>query len=86
MFKVKYYPNRAIARFKAQLIAQSFSQIVDIDYKKTFEPIIKRESFCIFLAIFVTLGFIIYSINIIHAYLESLLDNNKYLIFIKLSL
>lgn len=68
MFKVKYLFTRAIVKFKLQLIAQDFYQIIDSNYKKKFAFIIKRELLCIFLAISIALGLIIYLIDIISAY------------------
>ena len=52
IFKVKYYPDRLVAQYKARLIAQGFSQIYGIDFNKIFSPIMWRESLHIFLAIF----------------------------------
>lgn len=46
----------------------------------------KRKSFYIYLAIYFTLNLIIYQVHIVYTYLESLLDDNKYLIFMKLPL
>lgn len=81
---MKYTPDGSIAWYKAWLIAQSFSQIHEIDFNKTFSPIIRRESLQIFLAISCFFKPIIKQIDIIEAYLQSLLSNNKLSIFMKL--
>lgn len=44
----------------------------------------RRESLCIYLAICLALNLIIHQVDIVGAYLESLLDDNKYTIFMKL--
>lgn len=44
----------------------------------------KRELFCIYLAICITFNLIIYQVDIVGAYLESLLNDNEYSIFMKL--
>lgn len=43
VFKVKYNPNGSIARFKARLVAQSFSQVNGIDFSETFAPTVRKE-------------------------------------------
>ena len=43
VFKVKYHPNGSVARFKAQLVAQSFSQILGINFAETFVLTVRRE-------------------------------------------
>ena len=51
VFKVKYDEKGRIARYKARLVAQGFSQQEGIDYEETFAPTVRRESLRIFLAI-----------------------------------
>lgn len=86
MFKIKYYPNRSVAKFKAQLIAQSFSQIPGIDFAEIFTPMVRKKSLQIYLAICLFLNLIIYQVDIIETYLESDLSDNKLPIFITLPL
>lgn len=84
VFKVKYNADGSVSKFKAKIVAQGFSQVQGIDFTKTFAPTVKRKSLCIYLAICPALNLIIYQVDIVGAYLESLLDNNEYLIFIRL--
>ena len=44
VFKVKYHPDRSVARFKARLVTQGFSQVPGIDFCETFVPTVRRES------------------------------------------
>lgn len=62
---------------------QIFSQVPRIDYVETFALTVKKKLLQIYLAICVILGLIIYQLDIIKAYLENLLDDNKFLIYIK---
>lgn len=84
VFKVKYHLDGTVAWYKAKLVVQGFSQIYRIDFNETFSPTVRRESLQIFLAISCLLGLIVEEVNIVGAYLESLLTNNDLLIFMKL--
>lgn len=84
IFKVKYNLNRSVSRFKTKLVAQSFSQVQGVDFTKTFTPMVRQESIEIYLAIYLIVNLIIHQVDIIGAYLESLLNDNKYPIFIRL--
>lgn len=83
-FKVKYHPDGTVARYKIRLVAQGFSQVHGIDFDETFSPTVRRESSKIFLAISCLLNLIVEQVDIVGAYLESLLTDNKLPIFMKL--
>ena len=83
VFKVKYYTDGTVARFKARLVAQGFYQVSDIDFTETFAPTVRWKLLRIYLAICILLGLIIYQVDIIRAYLESVLDNNEFPIYTK---
>ena len=84
VFKVRYHPDGSVARFKARLVAQGFSQVQGIDFSETFAPTVRRESLRIYLALCLMLNLFIHQVDIVSAYLESPLGNNKLPIFIKL--
>lgn len=84
VFKVKYNTDGSIARFKARLVAQGFSQIPGIDFAETFAPTVRRESLRIYLAFCLILNLFIHQVDIVGAYLESLLGDNEFPIFMKL--
>ena len=65
IFKVKYYLDGSIQRYKKRLVDQGFSQVHGIDYTKTFVPTIRHESLRIFLAITTLLRMIILQMDII---------------------
>lgn len=60
VFRVKYNPDGSVSRFKVRLVAQGFSQIQNINFTKTFAPMVRRESLQIYLTICVALKLIIY--------------------------
>ncbi len=80
---MKYYPDGSVARFKARFVAQGFSQVQGIDSSETFAPTVRRESLRIFLAISAMLDLVINQVDIVDAYLESLLDDNEFPIYTK---
>lgn len=83
VFKVKYNTDGTVARFKARLVAQGFSQVPGIDFTERFAPTVRRESLRIYLAIRTLLGLIIHQVDIVGAYLESLLDDNEFPIYMR---
>lgn len=86
VFRVKYHPDRLVARYKARLVAQGYSQIPGIDFNETFAPTVRRESLGIFLAISALFEFLVEQMDIVGAYLESLMGDNELPIFMKLPL
>ena len=59
MFKMKYYLDSSIKRYKGHLVAQDFAQVYKIDYIEMFTPTIRQELLKIFLVIAAILGIII---------------------------
>ena len=60
------------------MVADGFSQVYKTEYTKTFVPTIKWELLRIFLAIAAMLEMILLSIDVISAYLKSLLGYDEY--------
>ena len=74
-----------MARFKARLVAQGFSQVSGIDFCGTFASIVRKKLLQIYKALCLAPNLFIYQVDIIGAYLKSLLNDNKFPIFMKLS-
>lgn len=83
---MKYITDSSIAQFKVRLVAENYFQISSIDFIETFASTVRRESLYIYLALCIILELIIYQVNIINIYLESLIDDNKFAIYMKLML
>lgn len=83
VFKVKYHPDGSVARFKARLVARGFSQVPGVDFIETFAATVRGESLRIYLAICALVGLIIHQVDIVGAYLESLLGDNEFPIYMR---
>lgn len=84
VFKIKYHSNGLVVRFQARLVAQGFFQVQGIDFLEIFTPTVRKESLYIYLALYLMLNLFIHQMDIVGAYLESLLNDNKLPIFMKL--
>ena len=84
VFKAKHYPDSSIERYKIRLVAQGFLQVYGIDYTEIFVPMVRRKSLRIFLVIAAMLEMILIQMDIVGAYLESAIGQNKYPIFMRI--
>jgi hypothetical protein len=78
-FKIKRNKNGEVAKYKARLVAQGFSQEYGTDYKETFAPVAKMASLRILLAIAVKFDLLIEQVDAITAFLQSELDEEIYM-------
>ena len=51
VFKTKCDPHGNFERYKARLVAMGFTQKDDIDYKETFSPVSRKDSFRIIMTL-----------------------------------
>lgn len=84
VFKVMYYFDSSVIRFKARLVVQRFFQVQGIDFSETFAPMVRRESPYIYSALCLMLNLFIHQVDIVGAYLKNLLGNNELRIFMEL--
>ena len=79
MYKIKRKSNGVVDRFKARLVAKGFEQTSGIDYTETFNPIIKRSTIRIILALAVHFNWVIRQSNISNAFLHGSLNEEVYM-------
>ena len=75
----KHGADSKVTRYKAQLIAQGFSQWEGIDYSETFAPIVKSASLRVFLAICAHHGWRICQMDIKSAYLNGSISEDIFM-------
>lgn len=79
VFTYKRDLNGNIIKRKARLVVRGFTQQIGIDFKETFSPTLKQDSFRIITAISVQLDFRIEQIDINSAYLNAELEEEIYM-------
>jgi len=79
VFKAKKDAAGNIARYKAHLVAQGFSQIGGIDYDDTFAPVAKLSSSRALIALANRLRLVLHQVDIKGAYLNGILREDEIL-------
>ena len=74
VFKIKLDANGQIARYKARLVAQGFSQKPGIDFKETFAPVAKLVSIRVYLHMAACEDWELDQMDVKNAYLNGFLE------------
>ncbi|KAG6393039.1 hypothetical protein SASPL_147269 [Salvia splendens] len=70
VFHLKKHADGSIARHKASLVAQGFSQEAGLDFLETFSPVVKPNTIRLILSIAVTSGWSIKHLDVNNAFLN----------------
>ena len=70
--------KKEIARYKARLMAQSFSQRPEIDYDETYSPVMDIITFRYLISLSVSKGLDMRLMDVITSYLYGMLENDIY--------
>lgn len=79
VFKIKFHSDGSIERYKARLVAKSFTQQKGVDFNDTCSPVCKLTSVKLLLAVFAIYGFSITKLDISNAFLNGDLDEEIYM-------
>ena len=79
VFVRKCNDKNEIARYKARLVAQGFSQIPGIDYDETYSPVMDIIMFRYLISLSVSKGLDMRLMDVVIAYLYSMLENDIYM-------
>ena len=76
---MKYNVDGSVARHKAQLVAQGFSQRLGLDYNEAFSPVIKPTTIRTVLSIAATRKWSIRQVDINNAFLNGTVQEEVYM-------
>ena len=79
MFVRKYNDKNEIARYKARLVAQGFSQRPGIDYDETYSPVMVIITFRYLISLSVSEGLDMHLMDVVTTYLYRMLENDIYM-------
>jgi len=79
VYKIKHYADSQIDRYKAWLVARSFSQQEGIDYLEMFSPVVKPATVRLVLTIVVLYGWNIHQLDVHNAFLNGILQEEVYM-------
>jgi len=79
VFKEKLNSHGNHLKFKAQIIAQGFLQMPDLDFTKMFSLVVKFITLQIFLALTVFLDLELHQVDVIGVYFQGNLDKEIYM-------
>ena len=79
VYRLKKDSEGNIVHYKACRVAKGFSQILGIDFDKTFAPVMRLDTLQLLLALSVSLNLKIYVVDVIGAYLNAHLKETIYM-------
>nr|GEV27950.1 probable carboxylesterase 2 [Tanacetum cinerariifolium] len=79
VYKIKYFPNGKMERYKARLVIRGFDQKERVDYKHTFSPVAKVATVRVLIAITTAKGWPIHQLNINNAFLHGFVEEEIYM-------
>ena len=70
VYKIKYNSNGTVERYKAWLVILRNHQVEGIDYTKTFAPVAKMVTICVFLAVATVRNWEMHQMDVYNAFLH----------------
>ena len=83
VFIRKRNDKNEIVRYKARLVAQGFTQRLEIDYDETYSPVMDIIMFRYLISLSVSEGLDMRLMDVITAYLYGMLENDIYMKFLE---
>ena len=79
IYKIKYRSDGTIERHKARLVARGFTQTYGEDYKETFAPVAKMNTFRVLVSLAVNESWRLYQMDVKNTFLHGELEEKVYI-------
>ena len=79
VFTLKYHQDGSVDRYKARIVAKSYTQIYGINYFETFLPVARMNSIKILFSIVVNLSWSLFQLDVNNAFLYVDLQEEVYI-------
>jgi hypothetical protein len=79
VYKVKHKADGSIDRYKAQLVAKGFKQLLGIDYDGTFSPVVKLATIRMIISHVVSREWVFHKLDVQNAFLHGILEEEVYM-------
>ncbi|GKC93112.1 ribonuclease H-like domain-containing protein [Tanacetum coccineum] len=79
LFKHKFHADGTLSGYKARLVANGSSQELDVDFDKTFSPVVKPATICTVLSLAVSRQWPIHQLDVKNAFFNGDLSETVYM-------